>query len=335
MTSNATGLFVTIVIVGVLIGAVVFETQIAGPTSSTTTITTTQTSSASSSEGGLQLSMGASVHSNGSIQIRVSELNTLATSKNLSKADSWRVQGLSLGSCPAGVYPFGIAVFQGSYTSANASQGDALPVFPVVPCPLLLRLITGYLFLPMSDQAVILPSFSSNQTTPMAANMTLNGEYTQQGYSGNLVPFTPGVYTVVAGDEWGGLVVLHVTVGGSGSTSTTQVPQNGTLLGQISIGPTEPVCSANYTVGPASSQYSDILAVVSSSGRNVTTLSLNWLSNGCSVFASAQVSLAPGNYSLALSRCPFMGCTTSLPKTFTILPGQTTDVDVSIDTGIR
>src|ERR1017187_10388891 len=106
MTSKATGLFVTIVIVGVLISAIVFETQIGGPTSST--ITTTQTS-VNSSEG-LQLSLGVDVRSNGSLQIRVSELNTLSTSKNISKADSWRVQGLSLGSCPAGVYPFGIAV---------------------------------------------------------------------------------------------------------------------------------------------------------------------------------------------------------------------------------
>jgi hypothetical protein len=150
------------------------------------------------------------------------------------------------------------------------------------------------------------------------------------------VPFTPGAYTVVAGDEWGGLVVLHVTVSGSiSTTSTTQVPQNGTLLAQISIGPTAPVCSANSTVGPAPSQYSDISAVVTSSGRNVTTMPLNWSSNGCSVFASAQVSLAPGNYSLNLSRCSFMGCKTSLPKAFSILPDQTTDVVVSIDTGIR
>ena len=353
MTISTKGLLVLILVAGVLVGAVVFDTQVGTPTSTTvvtsspTTTTSSKTTTAQTSlvsPGGLRLALSVDSYSNGSLQVRVSEFNTLGTSNNLTKADSWAVEGLSLGSCPTGIYPFGLAVFRGSYTSANATNGSALPVFPVVPCPMLVRLITGYLFLPVSDKAVILPSFSSNQTTSMAVSLMLNGEYTQQSYSGQPMarPFASGTYTIVAGDEWGGLVVLQVEIGGSGASttsmttsSTTKLSQNGMLLAQVSVGPIEPVCSANSSVGPAPSQFSHISAVVVSSGRNVTTVPLNWMSNGCSVFASAQISLATGGYSLVLSSCPFMGCSTSLPKAFTILQGQTTDVAISIDTGIR
>jgi hypothetical protein len=78
-----------------------------------------------------------------------------------------------------------------------------------------------------------------------------------------------------------------------------------------------------------------LMVVVSSSGRNITTLPVNWLSNGCFVSGSIQVALAPGAYSLNLSSCTFVGCKDVLPESFSVSSYQDTSVDVSIDTGIR
>jgi len=45
----------------------------------------------------------------------------------------------------------------------------------------------------------------------MNAEVQING-YWMAGQNLNEDNFAPGVYTVVAGDEWGALVVLHFTV---------------------------------------------------------------------------------------------------------------------------
>jgi hypothetical protein len=73
--------------------------------------------------------------------------------------------------------------------------------------------INEYVFQPSSDVATI---FQSSGTNPVSTE-NMNAEVQTNGYwmaSQNLneYNFTPGVYTVVAGDEWGALVVLHFTV---------------------------------------------------------------------------------------------------------------------------
>ena len=125
--------------------------------------------------------------------------------------------------------PFGVAIFAGRYTSENVSQAQPLQIFPNVPCPLLIRLVTGYLFQPLNDTAVILPNGNgSNATqTPMAVNVSMRGEYGAASKSGAFSssspqPFSSGVYTVVGGDEWGTLVFLHLTVDESGHLSDVQ-----------------------------------------------------------------------------------------------------------------
>jgi hypothetical protein len=85
--------------------------------------------------------------------------------------------------------------------------------------------------------------------------------------------------------------------------------------------------------------YSSIGAVVTPqpSGQALT-LPILWLSNGCSVTGTLNTSLAPGTYTLNLTSCQWMGCSSpgsALPKTFVVIAGQTTTINVSIDTGIR
>jgi hypothetical protein len=290
----------------------------------------------------LRLSVNASStggsHGNMTVSIRVDEYNTLATANNVSKATQWGLDGLSLGACGTQIYPFGVALYSGTYTAANVSKAEPLQIYPVVPCPMLIRLITAYLFQPTSDLAVVLPSGPNATATPMSANVTATAVYAIGAPSSSPSPLGPGTYTVAAGDEWGSVVVTHFTVGAGTDASSTSTGTSlmGTLEASFSVGPTQPVCSANATVGPAPSSYSSIEAVVSPSpSGQAMTLPIAWTSSGCGVSGTVKASLAPGSYSLSLSSCTFMGCASALPKSFVIVAGQSTTIDVSIDTGIR
>jgi hypothetical protein len=295
----------------------------------------------------LRLAVNASTGSQSggvAINITASEYNTLAAANNVSMASQWKLDGLSLGACGTEVYPFGVALYRGSYTVENVSGVQPLQIYPVVPCPLMIRYVTGYLFQPASDLAVVLPSGPDATATPMSANVTATTEYDVG--SASSTPLGPGAYTAAAGDEWGSVVLVRFTIGSGASASTTTgtstsstatgAGSTGALEANFSVGPTQPVCMANSTVGPAPAQYSSIEAVVTSqpSGR-ATTLSISWLSNGCSVSGSLEAPLAPGTYSLNLSSCQWMGCSSAVPKSFVVVAGQTTSVDISIDTGIR
>jgi hypothetical protein len=113
-----------------------------------------------------------------------------------------------------------------------------------------------------------------------------------------------------------------------------QVSPNGTLVSQISIGPMQPVCYVGNSVRPPPPSYSMPQVIVSSSGRS-WPLNATWAYDGCNVSGSVEASLSPGSYELNLSPCPYMGCARVLPMSFTIIPGQTLSLDVTIDTGIR
>jgi hypothetical protein len=54
--------------------------------------------------------------------------------------------------------------------------------------------------------------------------------------------------------------------------------------------------------------------------------------NGTGYF-TAQV--RPGTYSLTMSNCTFVGCSRVLPMTITVKQGETTTLQIKIDTGIR
>ena len=183
-----------------------------GTTSSQTT-TSVLTTTATQSENGLQLQVSVNTNSltpGQPLQINVSEYNTLSTDNNLTAATNWGVNGLVIGACPnLNTLPFGVAIFQGSYDAQNVSQGTPLEIYGAVPCPQLIRLITGYDFLPDSSNAAIMPGGDLASPTPMSATVTVNGVY-KQGMQ--LTPLSSGIYTAVAGDEWGTLEFLYISV---------------------------------------------------------------------------------------------------------------------------
>lgn len=311
---------------------------------SSTSITTG--SSYVSSPENLQLRLSVNASSTGApgsgmaVQIMADEYNTLATANNVSAGRSWGLSGLSLGSCGTEAYPFGVALYRGAYSAGNVSQARPIQIYPITPCPMLIRLVTGYLFQPMSDLAVVLPGGPNATATQMSANVTATTEYGGGAAltTSSSTPLGSGTYTAAAGDEWGSVAVVRFTVSvGTGTSSTgTGTMSAGTLAASFSVGPTQPVCSANATVGPAPAMYSSIEAVVTPSpSGGPTNLPIAWISTGCSVMGTAEASLAPGTYSLSLSNCPFMQCSSALPKGFVIVAGQSTSIDISIDTGIR
>jgi hypothetical protein len=113
---------------------------------------------------------------------------------------------VGLGSCRNEyVQPFGIAVYSGHVDSGNVSQAQALNIFPVVPCPMYVRLVTGCEFQPQSDLATVLPS--TGTPSPLVGSVVLSGTYTSQ-----TVALNPGTYTVVAADEWGAMAFLYFQV---------------------------------------------------------------------------------------------------------------------------
>jgi hypothetical protein len=181
-------------------------------TTTETTIATLTTTTVRSVNGlQLQLSVNAAALTSGEpLQINVSEYNTLATHNYVAAATNWGVNGLTIGACPnINALPFGVAVFRGKYDAGSISQGTPLELFGAVPCPQLMRLITGYDFLPNSSNAAIMPGGDLQSPVPMSATETVKGTYSQ-GFQ--LTPLSSGVYTVVAGDEWGALEFLYIIV---------------------------------------------------------------------------------------------------------------------------
>ena len=61
----------------------------------------------------------------------------------------------------------------------------------------MIRLVTGYVFQPMSDNATVLPGTYS---LLMSNQVSVARSYSDSSVQGQ--PLSPGAYTLVASDEW-------------------------------------------------------------------------------------------------------------------------------------
>ena len=111
-------------------------------------------------------------------------------------------------------YPFGIAIFQGYYTSSNFSKATPLIVFDPSYIGMFSGNLISYSFKPLSDTAsiTVVPS-----TMFSNGDMRMMDKFSINGYWANYSPtppndFAPGVYTIRAGDEWGASIFLHFTI---------------------------------------------------------------------------------------------------------------------------
>ena len=173
----------------------------------------------------LSLSLDSTTYQPGqAVSIAIDETNTLSKTNNVSAADKWPFHGLSVSPCGTLNYPFGVAIFQGNYTVGNVSSATPLKLYnpaALYNCPAILSGISAYAFQPSSNTAAIFQT--SNDTPVFTESMNLKVQstgYWVAGQAETLMNFEPGIYTVVGGDEWGSLVMVHFTVSSVSITST-------------------------------------------------------------------------------------------------------------------
>ena len=179
---------------------------------------------------GLGLSLQLSGFPNGTLKITATESNTMNAFNNVSAAQDWPYsQGVlqsyssAYGSSSNILLPMGVAIFSGyldagDYASAqpltlcnDAIQGTSCTASGPTP--------TSYGYSPASDYAAVYaPQFVGNYATQLET--LTSGSWTGGSTSPQFTAFPLGNYTVIAGDEWGQLLILHfgvVTVHGSSS----------------------------------------------------------------------------------------------------------------------
>ena len=190
------------------------------PTATYTPITLDQYSSTVISKYSLSLTLSlnsTTYHPGEQIPITIDEKNILAKENNIHVANRWPVQGLTLLSpCSPLPYPFGMSILQGYYDVKSVAAIAPLQFFDPNAMLFLICLFlpaVSYDFQPWSDIATI--HTSNPEPYPvinMTATVTWTGFWTGSCCNATFSNFTPGIYTVVGGDEWGALVILHFTV---------------------------------------------------------------------------------------------------------------------------
>lgn len=166
------------------------------------------------------------LNSGQSISITFDEWNFLDSFNNVTASGNWSYSDFQGSPCYSGPalpnLPFSIAIVQGYYTESNLTGTISLPILSPpgawYSCPLMGGPPTEFDFYPTSDRVIVCapefsgpPSFINESATQ---TLSFNGYYAPYNFNGTTqtINFPPGVYTVVGGDEWGQLVVLHFIV---------------------------------------------------------------------------------------------------------------------------
>jgi hypothetical protein len=104
---------------------------------------------------------------------------------------------------------------KGYYDAENVADGVPLELFnpnSLYTCPAMMA-VAFYDFQPWSDIADVYASYDHMSfPVDMSRPFTAVGFWTGSRPNATFSNFTPGTYTMVAGDEWGALVILHFTV---------------------------------------------------------------------------------------------------------------------------
>jgi hypothetical protein len=183
-----------------------------------TSITLDQYSSTVISRYGLSLTLSlnsTTYHPGEEVSVSISEMNILPIRNKIHAADGWPVEGLTLTPCGTLSYPFGISFLQGYYDAEAVAAITPLQLFDpnaIYLCPATSAAVS-YDFQPWSDVAGVYIGYGwPPWPTNMTAQVTSAGFWVGGCCNATFSNFTPGIYTVVGGDEWGALVILHFTV---------------------------------------------------------------------------------------------------------------------------
>ncbi len=197
-----------------------------------------------------------------------------------------------------------------------------------------------------SDSFVSCPAFSQPVASGGMWSTTINFQPITGSGNREIYSFTSISQVSPSGPSFPLYFQIVVTLSSSSTSSTTTTTSTaisstsslgqGIANGTISIGPLQPVCLANSSVGPAPTNIASIQVLITSDSGRTTYVPINWSEySQCEARGQFQVALQSGDYTLDLSSCTFLGCERSLPRAFLVNPNGVTTVDVLIDTGIR
>ncbi len=117
---------------------------------------------------------------------------------------------------PCSDQPFGIAVIFGNYSANNLWSANPLQIFEpgTYFCPAEFP-ISQYQFFAHSSKAKVFSNVTSlppGMTETLDKNLNLSGYWNGNSNAHEFFTFPAGIYTVVAADGWGQLVLLHFQV---------------------------------------------------------------------------------------------------------------------------
>jgi hypothetical protein len=194
--------------------------------------------SASNSSIDLRLDLNLVGFPNGTLRISADEYNTQNTIVNISAAADWPYSQTTLqsynGSCSNAILPLGIAVFQGYFVSSDLPSAQAATIYDgssagtscttsgnsTATTP------TQFVFYSLGDSAAVYTSKGFMGNYNVQLSVWTSGSWTSSASTMTFNPFPNGNYTVMAGDEWGQLVLLHFGVVHSSSPQTSAFPIN-------------------------------------------------------------------------------------------------------------
>jgi hypothetical protein len=183
---------------------------------STTTDISGLNSASTESVNGLRLSLSTdrtTYQPVQSVSIIVDEKNLLSTKNIIPATDNLPPEFIS-GFPNDPSFPLGLAVLRGNYTGSNYSTVTPLIIFNPgeVYTGTTIAAPTSYSFSPLIDVAVLNGGdYNSSDAIRLHIEISVSG-YWPNNESASSNNFEPGVYTIIAGDEWGTLVVLYFTV---------------------------------------------------------------------------------------------------------------------------
>jgi hypothetical protein len=151
--------------------------------------------------------------------INVSEYNFENYSNQITTEQDWALPDLSLTPC-SGNYPFGFSIFRGNYSIKDISslkQKTSLALYmpgAAYGCPVIFA-ITAYVIDPQSTNSNITENGPGSVTFylgQLIGVVDVNGIWSTSIFGTSFGSFSSGVYTVVAGDEWGDIVMSHFVI---------------------------------------------------------------------------------------------------------------------------
>jgi hypothetical protein len=167
------------------------------------------------------------------IGIDISVNNTLSRPIMALQKNDWAFSTYGIILCAQS--PVGISILDGYYTEQNMTKGKQLALYGnTIMCPMIMNLVSGYEFAPLSSQVTI---YCGTNSVNLCGNDEMRYHVSFGGFWKNeiLHPFNLGTYTIIGADEWGHVAIKHFVVTNSKSINITEngqslvVNKNGTL----------------------------------------------------------------------------------------------------------